>query len=270
MSNVSLAANILVFDSGVGGLSVFKEIKQLLPNENYIYLFDNQGYPYGELDPKVLIERVNQLILNLTKLHTIDLVVIACNTASTIVLPSLRKNLPIPVVGVVPAIKPAAAISQKALALIATPATVQRDYTKQLIHSFCPQQEVLLVGSTRLVMMAEDKLRHKAVDMAELGLILEPLRNKIDVAVLGCTHFPLLADEIQIILGDEVKLVDSGAAIARRVASLLSQKQGLHECRSETSYPIYASATPWEDAALEVSLKSLGFDSIKHLPLRRV
>ncbi|MDF4798440.1 aspartate/glutamate racemase family protein, partial [Vibrio parahaemolyticus] len=98
---------VLVFDSGVGGLSVFQEIHQLLPHLDYFYLFDNEAYPYGELDQNVLISRVNQLVSALVAEHHIDIVVIACNTASTIVLPSLRDNLSVPVVGVVPAIKPA-------------------------------------------------------------------------------------------------------------------------------------------------------------------
>lgn len=268
-------ATILVFDSGVGGLSVYQEIHQKLPHENYIYLFDNQAYPYGELDPDILIERVNTLILSLIQKHQIDLVVIACNTASTIVLPSLRKNLSIPVVGVVPAIKPAAQISNRAIALIATPATVKRDYTQKLIQEFSPQRTVHLLGSTRLVMLAEDKLRGKPVDLAELKLILEPVSEEIDVAVLGCTHFPLLKEEMQKVLGEGVVLIDSGKAIAKRVVSLLNkqsapfqydgQDQSVVSDLSNYSYPIYSSAAPWEDAALETSLKKLGFMSIKRL-----
>lgn len=264
-------ANILVFDSGVGGLSVFKEIQKLLPQQDYIYLFDNQAYPYGELAPDILIERVNGLILSLNKIHPIDLVVIACNTASTIVLPSLRQNLSIPVVGVVPAIKPAAQVAHKGIALIATPATVQRTYTQHLITQFSPNMEVQLLGSTRLVMMAEDKLRGKAVDLAELSLILEPITELVDVAVLGCTHFPLLKTEIQTVLGHKVQLIDSGKAIAKRVVHLLSLaglediEDGFEAVNREKPYPIYSSAAPWEDAALELSLTQLGFAPIKRL-----
>ncbi|MCV5958835.1 aspartate/glutamate racemase family protein, partial [Escherichia coli] len=99
---VASKKKVLVFDSGVGGLSVFQEIHRLLPQLDYLYLFDNQAYPYGELDQAVLISRVNRLVSSLVEEHQVDIVVIACNTASTIVLPSLRENLSIPVVGVVP------------------------------------------------------------------------------------------------------------------------------------------------------------------------
>lgn len=123
---------VLVFDSGVGGLSVYQEIKCLLPQLDYIYIFDNEAYPYGELEQSVLIQRVKALVLDFVAKHEVDLVVIACNTASTIVLPTLREELTIPIVGVVPAIKPASLLSTKAVGLIATPATVTREYTHEI------------------------------------------------------------------------------------------------------------------------------------------
>lgn len=209
-------SNILVFDSGVGGLSVFQEIYKQLPNSNYIYMFDNKGYPYGELEHDKLISRVNELILSAVDCHDIDIVVIACNTASTIVLPSLRSKLSIPVVGVVPAIKPASVLSKKAVGLIATPATVKRTYTHNLIKEYLPSLPVELIGTTELVDMAENKLRGESVNIKVLTAILSPLIGKIDVAVLGCTHFPLLSEEISQVLGSEVTLVDSGKAIANR------------------------------------------------------
>ncbi len=173
---VASKKKVLVFDSGVGGLSVFQEIHRLLPPQlDYLYLFDNQAYPYGELDQAVLISRVNQLVSSLVEEHQVDIVVIACNTASTIVLPSLRENLSIPVVGVVPAIKPASLLASKGgVGLIATPATVTRQYTHELIRDFAQGKPVELVGSTRLVDMAEEKLRGNSVSLDELTNILLP------------------------------------------------------------------------------------------------
>ncbi len=252
---------VLVFDSGVGGLSVFKEIHRLLPQLDYLYLFDNQAYPYGELEQSILISRVNQLVSTLVDGNQVDIVVIACNTASTIVLPSLRENLSIPVVGVVPAIKPASLLACKGVGLIATPATVTRQYTHELIRDYSQGKPVELLGSTRLVDMAEEKLRGKEVSIAELTSILEPLRYKVDVAVLGCTHFPLIKEEIHQALDRKVVLVDSGEAIARRVQALLGSES--EDETEEGTKLIYASAPPWQEDALNTCLAKLGFSPVQ-------
>ncbi len=258
---VAKKKKILVFDSGVGGLSVFKEIHRLLPQSDYLYLFDNQAYPYGELKQEILISRVNQLVSALVEQQQADIVVIACNTASTIVLPSLRENLSIPVVGVVPAIKPASLIACQGVGVIATPATVTRQYTHQLIHDYSQGKSVELLGSTRLVDIAEEKLRGKDVCIEELRGILTPLRNKVDVAVLGCTHFPLIKEEIHQALNGNVTLVDSGQAIARRVKALLDCES--NEEAEEGSKRIYASASPWQEDALNRCLAKLGFSPVQ-------
>ncbi|PNH98368.1 glutamate racemase [Vibrio diazotrophicus] len=263
VSNQSIP-KVLIFDSGVGGLSVYREIEMRLPQLSYTYLFDNAAYPYGELDQQVLLQRVERLITGLVEQEGFDIVVIACNTASTIVLPTLRSKLSIPVVGVVPAIKPASSIANKAVGLIATPATVTRQYTHDLIRSFSADKNVELLGSTRLVDMAEEKLRGRAIDLQELQNILSPLISHIDVAVLGCTHFPLIRDEIQQVLGKDVLLVDSGEAIARRVKTLLGIEAGV--C-SENKHTIYSSAPPWEESALNERLEQLGFSAIRPYPL---
>lgn len=263
VSNQSVP-KVLIFDSGVGGLSVYREIEMRLPQLSYTYLFDNAAYPYGELDQQVLLQRVERLITGLVEQEGFDIVVIACNTASTIVLPTLRSKLSIPVVGVVPAIKPASSIANKAVGLIATPATITRQYTHDLIRSFSANKNVELLGSTRLVDMAEEKLRGRAIDLQELQNILSPLISHIDVAVLGCTHFPLIRDEIQQVLGKDVLLVDSGEAIARRVKSLLGIEGSV--C-SENKHTIYSSAPAWEESALNERLEQLGFSAIRPYPL---
>lgn len=261
----SLQKNILVFDSGVGGLSVYKEISQLLPNHNYIYVFDNEAYPYGELDQQVLISRVQNIVASFVASHAIDIVVIACNTASTIVLPTLRANNVIPIVGVVPAIKPASLLANKAVGLIATPATITREYTHELIKNFSTNKRVELLGSTRLVDMAEDKLRGEAINIEELKQILQPMINAIDVAVLGCTHFPLIKSEIQQVLGEGVVLVDSGKAIAKRVQDLLGLESG-NEIGGVRQ--VFCSALPNKESALNSMLKQLGFSSVQIRPLQ--
>lgn len=261
---MSNQANVLIFDSGVGGLSVYEEIALILPQNNYTYVFDNEAYPYGELDHDTLICRVSRLISELVKAQKIDLVVIACNTASTVVLPTLRQCLSIPVVGVVPAIKPASNMANIAVGLIATPATVTRAYTHDLIRNFAQSKPVELLGSTRLVDMAEEKLRGQDVDLKELSQILAPISTKIDVAVLGCTHFPLIKQEIQEVLGPSVLLVDSGKAIARRVQALLAvEKQDFLGQRE-----IFSTAPPWKEGALNRALTQLEFNLVQSYPLK--
>lgn len=257
---------ILMFDSGVGGLSVFKDIQAKLPHLSCTYVFDNEAYPYGELSQEVLIERVENYVSDFVSQQSISLVVIACNTASTVVLPKLRSKLAIPVVGVVPAIKPASQSSIVGVGLIATPATVTREYTHDLIKDFAQDKDVKLLGSTRLVDMAEQKLRGVKVDSVELAHILQPIKGKIDVAVLGCTHFPLLREEIQEVLGEDVLLVDSGEAIARRVEHLLRFTEIIEENQID-KYQVYCSTNPVDELALQYSLNDLGFSKIKIRPL---
>lgn len=252
----SVTSNILVFDSGVGGLSVYQEIQALMPNNNYIYLFDNEAYPYGELTEPQLLERVENLVVRIVKDEMIDVVVIACNTASTIVLPLLRRRLTIPVVGVVPAIKPACKIAKKGIGLLATPATVKRKYTQRLIDEFSQFKPVELIGSTALVNMAEKKLRNQAVDLDKLEIILKPFTNKVDVIVLGCTHFPFLHDEIHQVVGKSVVLMDSGKAIAKRVKSVLNTQE---INRKKTHWRVYSSAPLINEGALELVLQTMGF-----------
>lgn len=254
--------SVLIFDSGVGGLSVFQAIKDKLPQLSYYYLFDNLAYPYGELTDEFLIRRVVGLIGQFLAVNPkIDLLVIACNTASTLVLPYLRKCLSIPVVGVVPAIKPAAQLANKALGLLATPATINRRYIDELINEFSQTKAVIKLGSTRLVDMAEEKLRGHSVDLTELEGILFPLKQTVDAVVLGCTHFPLLKEEITQVLGKQILLVDSGVAIAHRVESILaiSVTESVSTVRN---HEIHSTGTVWEAEHLLAYLTQLEFKSI--------
>ncbi|MCL1059455.1 glutamate racemase [Shewanella gelidimarina] len=218
-----MSGPILIFDSGIGGLSILDEIRTLIPDKDCCYLFDNARLPYGELAESPLIIGCVSLICEHAKRINAAIVVVACNSASTLVLPILRKRLSIPIVGVVPAIKPAAKISiQRHIGLLATPGTIKRPYTKELIEAFAEDCQVELFGSSELVMLAEAKLAGIAIDMAKLTLLLTPIRESaLDTLVLGCTHFPILAAEIRQVLGNHITLLDSGKAVADRVAYLL-------------------------------------------------
>lgn len=215
---------ILVFDSGVGGLTIYKEIINLLPHADIVYCLDNAAFPYSEKTESTLIHRVNAVCQQIAQRISLDLIVIACNTASTVVLPSLRQRFTCPVVGTVPAIKPAAALSQTGhIALLATKGTVNRPYTQRLIDTFAPKCNVEKFGSTQLVEMAEHKLLTGTIDQADLNAHLQALQiPTLDTVVLGCTHFPLLKTELQQALPQVKYWVDSGFAIAKRVQQLVS------------------------------------------------
>ncbi|BAJ04152.1 glutamate racemase [Shewanella violacea DSS12] len=222
-----LSKPILVFDSGIGGLTILDEIRLALPNENYIYLFDNARLPYGELGEQELISGSVSLITDFVKNESVSMVIIACNTASTLILPSLRAALNIPVVGVVPAIKPAALLSKKKhIGLLATPGTIKRTYTHELIEQFAGECKVDLYASSELVLLAEQKAAGHPVTQQQLARILSPIyQSELDTLVLGCTHFPILRQEMQEYLGDKISLLDSGKAVAARVVTLKLKAQ---------------------------------------------
>jgi glutamate racemase len=215
----------LVFDSGVGGFSVFQQIRQAVPGLESCYLMDNQLFPYGIQPDDVLIERIVALCLKACAIEDIDIIVIACNTASTLALPALREVFDIPIVGVVPAIKTAALHSKnKHIALLATPATIDRPYIDQLIKDHAADCNVERIGSSELVELAENYWLNGQLDIQALQNILRPWieDNSLDQIVLGCTHFPLLSDQISK-LYPQVGLIDSGHAIARRICFILQQ-----------------------------------------------
>lgn len=264
----TVTKHVLIFDSGVGGLSVYQEIRKLLPDATYTYLFDNARFPYGELSSEELIPRCCALISALQKQRPADLVVIACNTASTQVLPTLRSQLSVPVVGVVPAIKPAAQLTRIGrIGLLATPATVSRPYTEKLIREFASDCTVLRIGSTELVLEAERKLAGSAVDMNCLQRVLSPWlvdEQSPDVIILGCTHFPLLKEELHQVM-PHVQLVDSGAAVARRVRSQLE----LVPDRAQGGRESVAYCSKWDQNALRLTpaLNRFGFEILRELSL---
>jgi glutamate racemase len=223
----SPAPTILIFDSGLGGLTVFREVAPLRPDARFIYAADDAGFPYGRLSESELSERVVSVMGTLIDAYRPDLVVIACNTASTLVLAHLRKRFTVPFVGTVPAIKPACAASQTRLvSVLGTEATVAREYTRRLIEDFGQGCEVTLVGSRRLAVLAEAQLRGEAVDDADIADEIAPcfvVRDgaRTDTVVLACTHYPLLNGELARLAPWPVTFVDPAPAIARRVTDLL-------------------------------------------------
>ena len=216
---------LLFFDSGVGGLSVLGPTRKLLPNAPIVYAADSAGFPYGKRSEAELATRVPALLGRLVERFRPRLVVIACNTASTIALDHARAALDVPVVGTVPAIKPAAEMSKsRVIGVLGTEATVRQPYVDDLAAKFAADCTVIRHGSPELVELAEAKLAGQevpveAVRMAIGPMVDQPRGDVMDVMVLACTHFPLLAQEISAAFPD-IAQIDGGPGIARRVAHL--------------------------------------------------
>ncbi|MEB5708097.1 glutamate racemase [Pantoea anthophila] len=264
-----LRPTVLVFDSGVGGLSVYDEVRQLLPDLHYLYAFDNAGFPYGEKSESFIVERVVAIVEAITRRTPLSLVIIACNTASTVSLPALREHFSFPVVGVVPAIKPAARLTRNGVVgLLATRATVRRPYTHELVAQFAGSCKIEMLGSAELVELAEAKLHGGEVALDEVRRIVQPwlrMAEPPDTVVLGCTHFPLLREELQQVLPEGTRLIDSGAAIARRTVWLLEHEAP--EVRSSQRNVAFCTELDGEAVQLSPVLHRYGFPLLEKLAL---
>ena len=220
------ASPILLFDSGVGGLSVLAELRKVLPQAPIIYAADNAGLPYGGKSEAEIAARVCGLLGRIAERFRPRLICIACNTASTIALGMVRDVLHIPIVGTVPAIKPAAALTKTGvIGLLGTEATIRQGYVDRLEAEFAADKLLLRSAAPELVIAAEAKLRGQAVNArvytkAAEGLRSQPGGESIDTVVLACTHFPLVAEELAEAFGPGVSFVDGAAGIARRIAHL--------------------------------------------------
>jgi glutamate racemase len=224
------ARPLLVFDSGVGGLSVVGAIRRLLPSAPIVYVADSAGFPYGTKPPSVIEARVPALLGRLAERYDPALIVIACNTASTIALDTVRAALDLPIVGTVPAIKPAAALSKtRTIAVLGTPATVVQPYVDRLAAGHAADCRLVRYGSAELVELAEAKLRGETVAFAAYreimnALLAQPGGEEVDTIVLACTHFPLVQEELAAVSPRPLTFVDGKEGIARRVAWLTQGK----------------------------------------------
>lgn len=261
---------LIVFDSGIGGLSVSNEIRKQLPTVEIIYVADNRIYPYGLQEESVLIKRVCQIMPTLESRFAPDAIVVACNSASTVVLEALRAQTRVPVIGVVPAIKPAAEQSlRKVIGLLATPGTVNRQYTQRLIDEFAPDCQVIRIGSNNLVSMAEQKLRGLPINDNDIHAVLNAFRDhdpEPDVIVLGCTHFPFLSTEIRAQLAPGTRLLDSSAAIARRTAHILAARMQTPSSAPVQHRFLFTEETPFARQLAPV-LAEMGFAAPEFLHL---
>ena len=233
---------ILVFDSGIGGLSVLREARVLMPGHKFVYVGDDAAFPYGDWEESALIERMMNVFDDLITRHAPVLIMVACNTASTLILPHLRARYDIPVVGTVPAIKPAAErTSSGQVSVLATPGTVQRDYTRSLISEFAAQVNVRLVGAEHLAKASEnfmltgdvdeDLIRNEIADC-----FVDRLGAKTDIVVLACTHYPFLSQVFRRLAPWPVDWLNPAEAIARHAKSLLHEVAQVENVQDEAEF----------------------------------
>ncbi len=253
--------SVLVFDSGLGGLTVLREVARQRPDLRLTYAADDAAFPYGRLKDDALVERVVAVVGHLLEKIEPDLVVIACNTASTLALPALRARFSIPFVGTVPAIKPACERSKtKRVSVLATSGTVKRDYTQALIREFGAGCEITLVGSERLASLAEAVLRGEPVSNEDIKAEIVPCfvddGARTDTVVLACTHYPLVLDRLQELAPWPVAWLNPAEAIARRASSLLDRPG------KALSLPIEAYFTSGDEPSLAL-IRSLAQFGVK-------
>ncbi len=261
------SAPILFFDSGVGGLSIVAPARALLPTAPFVYAADSAGFPYGTKSEAEIAARVPVLLGRLAERYKPRLIVIACNTASTIALPVVRAALDLPVVGTVPAIKPAAALSRtRTIGVLGTQATVRQAYVDDLAAKFAGDCAVLRYGSADLVEMAEAALHGRAVAPERYAAVLEglfaqPGGERIDVIVNACTHFPLVERELAA-AAPGVQFVDGGPGIARRIAHLMQGEQWPDQLTPGTAV---FTRLGEDERALAPALAARGFTVLEQL-----
>ena len=261
------SGKVMVFDSGMGGLTVAREIQALAPGISVTYAADSGFFPYGDKSDEALRARLPQVAKALCDAAQPDVFVIACNTASTLALEEVRAALEIPVVGTVPAIKPAAQLTRTGtIGLLATPGTVKRAYTAQLIEDFARDVRVIMHGSVELVRMAEQIAAGEALSLDAFRTAQAPLYqsdggDEIDVVVLACTHFPLIRGELAATAPHPVTFIDSGEAIARQTLRVLPDARRA----APATIRVWLTSAPEDQPRLVEVCHRFGFHQVTHL-----
>ncbi len=272
MTRPSKSYNVCVFDSGLGGLSVARELRQQAPDISITYCADNAGFPYGNLSPDDLIERTSKVVGGLIAREQIDAVVIACNTASTVVMDVLRSRFSIPFVGVVPAVKRAAEMTRTGtISILATPGTIERDYTQNLIEQFASECHVTPVACGNLAHLCEVHLSGQLVEQADIILEIAPAfveheGNRTDTVVLGCTHYPLVLEMLERASPWPVWFINPSAAVVRRLLDVLDYEGPVKEAINSTNRACLTDSKGLDPALSAVFLRE-GFQNLTILSL---
>lgn len=265
------AGKILIFDSGIGGLTVVNALRGIAPRVGVTYVADNAAFPYGALEDPALLARVCAVLQRALALGHVTAVVIACNTVSTLMLDQLRLRFSMRIFGVVPPIKPAAEYSRsRVIGLMATPATLRQGYIDDLVQKYAQDCRIIRIGSPELARYAEDEVRGQLqqADRERIRSILQPLLDQYDSAVdavaVGCTHYPFLLDEFRKVLPESVQWFDPAQPVARHLLNVLSQQAMVENTQSDT---IYFTADPRPTRALSRAFAAAGFSQHVVLPM---
>ncbi len=262
-----MSGRLLAFDSGIGGLSVVSELRAILPDARIDYLADNAVFPYGELPDALLIERVAALVAQAVARLRPDVVVVACNTASTIALEALRARFDLPFIGCVPPIKWAATVSRtRYIGLLATAATVRRPYLRDLRARFAPDCVLIAHGARGLADIAEEAFRRRAVDhdaiRRELDQLFgQPGGERIDVVGLGCTHYPVLLPALRALSPPGIAWLDPAGAVARRAEAVLGGIAAPEA--ADGAGEAWFTGPPRDEALLLAGLAAYGYGRIR-------
>ncbi|KUO69058.1 MAG: glutamate racemase [Lutibacter sp. BRH_c52] len=255
-----------LFDSGIGGTSIWKEVVKLLPNENTIYLADSKNAPYGEKSSEEIIAlSVKNTEFLLSK--GCKLIIVACNTATTNAIDYLRKNYAIPFIGIEPAIKPAALLSKTgAIGILATKGTLSSKLFEKTTKEYTKNITTIEQDGEGLVPLIEEgKLNSPEINTL-LSTYLKPmLQFNIDHLVLGCTHYPYLIPQIKKIIGENISIIDSGEAVAKQTKAVLEKQNLLSTSTTKSHHQFYTNAETkvlkeiLSDVSVEFSVEKLDF-----------
>lgn len=238
-----------IIDSGVGGLGIFREISKLLPNENLIYLADNNNLPMGDKSAEQIRQIATKIFDFLISKHNIKMGVLACNTLSVSSLDHLRKNFSIPIVGTVPVVKPSCELTQaKKIAILATKLTANSQYQKDLISKYCNGIQTLSIGCPGLVELIENGQVDNPETIAKLKEYLVPAIDiDVDIIGLACTHYPFIKHQIAKLVSPKTKILDSNEAVAKQVFRLINQeKQDSEDSASSHTFFVTKNAEKFE------------------------
>ncbi|MCL4354236.1 glutamate racemase [Patescibacteria group bacterium] len=256
-----------IFDSGVGGLSVLRELKKLLPSENFIFIADQANVPYGGKTKEQLIGFSDKIVNFLVNEKKVKAIVIACNTSTVYSIDFLRLKYKIPIIGTVPVVKTIARLTKSGkTAVFSTPATAKSSYLTQLINKFAGGVTVYKIGGTGLEDLVEEgNLKNPKIKKILLESLI-PLKQKgVDALALGCTHYPFLRDQIEAIVGKDVAIVDSGGAVARRTKEILSRENLLGNLAADDCF--YTTGNKAKFTKALKNLLDLNTDKVYNLKL---
>jgi len=255
-----------MIDSGLGGLSLFKHVRQALPNEDIIYFADSKHVPYGDKDSDWIVSRTTHLISNLINDGKCKAIVVACNTMTAVAIETIRAQISVPLIAIEPAVKPAVAITQsKHIAVLATATTVKGKNLKSLIETYAQDIKVSLVPCIGLAEKIETGKAHTAEVKDYLKNILAPLvEQKVDTIILGCTHYPFVSNIIQDLVGSDIQIIEPSEAVTAHLMRQLNRYDLSSESPNEGNHIIWTSSDPLKVA--DVSFSLLG----KHLPVKDI